>query len=208
MRSSPSLGLALGLALVLALGCAAPRDAIVLESPAAHRGFPARAEDPELVAEAVFYTDSSRIFGADLIGSGCLPIAVRLGARARAAPVVLGTHPAPTLVLADGTALAALAPDELGLADPAARARIAALALTPGSLADAARESFLFFRFEPPVRIRGRHALARGGDTWRELELGDSLLALAVESDAGERAVRVGVRAQEWHGPDAMPARP
>jgi hypothetical protein len=201
-RRRPAASLAALLA-ALAPACAGAGSVEVTGESAGFPAYPQLAEAHGLLAEVTFPTNHAEVFGTDLLEAGILPLAFRLGSRARPALSARLTEEAfdPHVYLPDGTALA-WAPHAAGaVSRKQAADRVAALALDLTLIPpwESAAQGFVFFAFDPErVAIEDTVAWTSDEGLRRQLDLLGSLISFHVVTDEGPREVFVGLRSARW----------
>lgn len=185
------------------VGCGGSVRGAVAGSPRDFPGYPTQAHRGALWAEATYYTNHDDIFGTDLTRWGILPVALRVGIRGEDdAARRLADEFDPHLYLQDGTPLVWLNAELTEWKNKEVSDRVAEVALTPSLLGawDASRPRFLFFHFDPEVRLDGTKALSQHAGLFNELDLLQSLLVFTVSSDSGPETLYVGLAAGRWTG--------
>lgn len=189
--------IALSLLLATLASCGLSTQPTVIATPPGFDGFPVESSDAEVWAEAVLYTDHVELLGEDLVEQGVLPLALRVGLVSGDVGRLVRLSPEsfdPRLYLPDGTVLGAVRERRMRSSSAIQRAaRDHGLELTLLPAWTAAEEGFLFLELGD-VRVERNFALTHRQGHYRELDLFHALLAFVVETDAGPREVRVGLR--------------
>lgn len=194
----------LGAAVALCAACAGAGRSDAPQDPLGHaaaRGFPAQKLDGLVFASARFDPRYDEVFGLDLVRvADVLPIAVSVKLRGpgqdEARAWLNPERWSPELVLADGTALAAL-PPRVVAERVAARhaARIEEHALATGLLSSRGVTGWLYFDLaaREGLEVAGARIEHSVDGRERRLAIDESLLAFDVSFDGREQSFCVGV---------------